>query len=844
MNFDFELKLVLVGEENVGISSFIHSFIEPNKKKKRLPLGMTKNKIIEVQGRKVNVKVLYYDFLVQFDIGIVKNIDGLIVVYDVTSEKSFKSSARFLPSITGDRKKQFDKFLIANKVDLTDQRAVFEEEGKNFARTNNMIYIETIAKNPEIVNQSFVLIVSKILERKKGWSLLHLYTENNDLSSIKKCIDKKMNINQTNDGTTALLIASFYGFKKVIRYLLKKKASPNIANNQVNGLTPLLVSCQKHYDDIVKLLLKFKANPNSSTNGLTPLFVSLDSPTIVELLLANKADFREQNKGITPLIHSTIKGYTETVRILLNICIQTNTISEANTALIYATKYRQISVLKLLLSETDIDPNYQDRKNSALHYAALNGFDKIVENLLERGANINIKNHGDTPLIIACNFGHKRVVKKLLARGANVNQANNGNTPLLTACIRGFPDIAEELLKKEAIVDFPNYGFTALHAVSMLGDLNMLKLLIEYKADVNKQNMGDTTLAIAARNGHFDIVEILIEHKAFIDHKNAGETPLFLACRHGYQEIVHFLLESYADVETQTVYETPLHVACFQNKEEIVAKLLLHLASVHTKNIGQNALHIASIHGNLSVIKILIKYLSDIDETDSGYTALHLAVLNQHFECSEILINAGAGIEAKTHGSTPLHIASGIKNIAIVKQLLDLGAFINSYDKKMTPLHIAAQIGDIEVVTLLLQKGAFVDFKNLNQTPLNLASSFEFFEICQHLLNSYAESQIESKGFDSIKIGLIIDNKDLLNLFKTVEKNSDEHKIIVACKNDNLSELKKRQDLIPDCEERGLNLLLISVLYQSFKCFKFLIKKDLIKHESIVNNNFICGSNQ
>ena len=78
------------------------------------------------------------------------------------------------------------------------------------------------------------------------------------------------------------------------------------------------------------------------------------------------------------------------------------------------------------------DLNYADNAgNTPLHFAALPGYVKIVEYLLEQKCDVDPKNtDGETPLIDAVENGHVEVVKLLLDRGANPRQRNRkGDEP-------------------------------------------------------------------------------------------------------------------------------------------------------------------------------------------------------------------------------------------------------------------------------------------------------------------------------------------------------------------------------------------------------------------------------
>ena len=54
------------------------------------------------------------------------------------------------------------KMLVANKIDQTGDRVVSIDEGREFARANSMLYIETSAKTREGVEKAFNELVYKV----------------------------------------------------------------------------------------------------------------------------------------------------------------------------------------------------------------------------------------------------------------------------------------------------------------------------------------------------------------------------------------------------------------------------------------------------------------------------------------------------------------------------------------------------------------------------------------------------------------------------------------------------------------------------------------------------------
>ncbi len=78
----------------------------------------------------------------------------------------------------------------------------------------------------------------------------------------------------------------------------------------------------------------------------------------------------------------------------------------------------------------------------------------VIARLLDHGARIDDRGmNDDTPLHLACRLGLPRVVELLVERGANVNdktRIDGGYTPLMEACSGGHKEIVEYLLSHGA----------------------------------------------------------------------------------------------------------------------------------------------------------------------------------------------------------------------------------------------------------------------------------------------------------------------------------------------------------------------------------------------------------
>ena len=90
--------------------------------------------------------------------------NGVLVVYDITDRDSFENLNSWLIEIEKNANKNVYKLLIGNKCDLEDKRKVTFQEGKDFATSNGMQFIETSAKNDTKVKDAFELLTQEIIK--------------------------------------------------------------------------------------------------------------------------------------------------------------------------------------------------------------------------------------------------------------------------------------------------------------------------------------------------------------------------------------------------------------------------------------------------------------------------------------------------------------------------------------------------------------------------------------------------------------------------------------------------------------------------------------------------------
>lgn len=156
-------------------------------------------------------------------------------------------------------------------------------------------------------------------------------------------------------------------------------------------------------------------------------------------------------------------------------------------------------------------------------------------------------NSGFTPIHKAAFEGRNDVIELLLEKGIDIDIKNRDNkSPLHYAVINGKLDTTKYLLLKGANINLrDNFNRVPLHeAVSYL-NLKVVKELIKKGADINSQDKkGRTPLYIAVNNRSKDIVLFLLNNNADVNIKDTnGDSPISLAKQKGEKEI-HTMLKN------------------------------------------------------------------------------------------------------------------------------------------------------------------------------------------------------------------------------------------------------------------------------------------------------------
>jgi Ras-related protein Rab-8A len=168
--YDYLIKLLLIGDSGVGKSclllrfsddSFTPSFITT--------IGIDfKIRTIELDGKRIKLQI--WDTAGQerfrtITTAYYRGAMGILLVYDVTDERSFKNIRNWFSNIEQHASEGVNKILIGNKCDWVEKKAITKEQGQALADEFGIKFLETSAKANINVEEAFFTLARDIKKR-------------------------------------------------------------------------------------------------------------------------------------------------------------------------------------------------------------------------------------------------------------------------------------------------------------------------------------------------------------------------------------------------------------------------------------------------------------------------------------------------------------------------------------------------------------------------------------------------------------------------------------------------------------------------------------------------------
>ena len=183
MNYDDKCQLLIIGNSSVGKTSILTRYSSKTFNENYLAtVGLDffskdetiDNKIIRIKIWDTAGQERYKSFTKCF----FQKAQGIMIVYDVTSQKSFHDLQYWIDSLNSNMYQDISFvpiIIIGNKIDLPN-REVTKQEASDYSREHKFHYYETSAKTGEGIDLAIRELVKKVMNggKKNGKNNINL----------------------------------------------------------------------------------------------------------------------------------------------------------------------------------------------------------------------------------------------------------------------------------------------------------------------------------------------------------------------------------------------------------------------------------------------------------------------------------------------------------------------------------------------------------------------------------------------------------------------------------------------------------------------------------------------
>ncbi|HEY6977681.1 MAG TPA: ankyrin repeat domain-containing protein [Chitinophagaceae bacterium] len=493
-----------------------------------------------------------------------------------------------------------------------------------------------------------------------------------------------------------MFMAAMKGDLQKIKSLLEK--DPSLIRSQYDYRTPMSFAVRENQLEVTAFLLEQGANPVTSGTDDTLLDIARD------------------------------RGFNE-IQQLLEKALAGKNGSLKGAIIAEAIKNRDLKKVQSLLNASPQLVNASDDGgNQPIHWAVMTRQPGMIDELLKRGADINVKRpDGARPIQLTNGDYEYRgwrdvpkdtvatpddIYRHLISRGAHLD--------ICMAALKGNIERVRELLDKnpslvnlvsDYVTYYPGSGAPIKNA-AIGGHIEIVKLLLERGADPNLPEEGIAPRGHALHSAvvyeHTEIVKLLLEHGAYPNAEiESSADTLTAAIAQNNQPMIELLCS----------YGAARSVSLLAYYGDILTASAVFAANPALAN-DPYALECAAGQGYESFVRLMLHYQPDL--------AKHIAVgvrsagpqdAIKHQELTEFLFQHGMNPNYKNWlGITPLHFFAKKDDTINAEIFINHGADINAADEEFlsTPLGYAANYGKKKMVEFLLKHKAD---PNLPQNP-------------------------------------------------------------------------------------------------------------------------------
>lgn len=572
------------------------------------------------------------------------------------------------------------------------------------------------------------VIIDKLLEKETDPNRLHevllLAIESKSEQLVRK-VAAKMDLSSS---ACVPLAVKAGCSKETIQALLDSKAD---INAKIDDKTALEIALDEGNEELVKLLATQMGKlPRATIYRVVEKDFSIQ--TIEDLIEIDRKGVEERSKaGATAIL---LTGVFVNHELPLTLAIRTK---------------KNDDLIRLLIKHTGM------KKDSFLLRAMEAGSsDTVIEALLEKGANPNVKqlDSNITPLHLAISIKRESAALMLIPKMnfAEVQEGEEGDTLLhqaikaklslrvITALLKQYPKLADAVGEYDATISSRRYPLTlAIEAND--------EPLIEAIAEVAHCEYDFYVEKAIIAGCSVKIIRTLLQRGAEIDAAEGDKLPLDLALEAKNEPLAQVLAEKVDFSNTNYLHQAV--AAGFST--QTIETFMQHGANPDAVVDGKTPLHIALEAKNEKLIETLAK------RTDlTKHLFLHAAIESScDVSIVRVLMNAGADCNAQNKDQkAPLNLALSTGN----KALVDLLTPNTNLSKNNYLLDTIRGGASLEVVRPLINEETIKKQDYAQKTALHLAientseANQAFYQkkkvdtLVQFLLSSDADVNIQN----------------------------------------------------------------------------------------------------
>ena len=166
-DYDHLFKIVLLGDSGVGKSNLLLRFAHGDFQTASKPTIGVEFATVSLTIEGALIKAQIWDTAGQeryraITSAYYRGAVGALLVYDLTSRRSFLSVRRWLEELRAHSNDDTVLVMVGNKADLADQREIDAEEGKKLAEEEGLLFMETSALSGVGVRPAFERLIREV----------------------------------------------------------------------------------------------------------------------------------------------------------------------------------------------------------------------------------------------------------------------------------------------------------------------------------------------------------------------------------------------------------------------------------------------------------------------------------------------------------------------------------------------------------------------------------------------------------------------------------------------------------------------------------------------------------